>query len=142
LKEKQDTVIQKYLNLKESNAVIQIIWKVKIENIEWFLLEKKELQLQKSLEIKNKSSSGSSIIERKDWNLFWLKANSISEDLFDKFMTNSKSIESIDEITLKFEDFYPADQVSQISSNELCKHQLQGVYDDLQLQRKQFIKQL
>lgn len=45
LKEKQDSLIQKYVNLKESNAVIQIIWKVKIENIDWFLLEKKELQL-------------------------------------------------------------------------------------------------
>ena len=43
LKEKQDSLIQKYVNLKESNAVIQLIWKVKIENIDWYLLEKKEL---------------------------------------------------------------------------------------------------
>ena len=60
-----------------------------------------------------------------------MKASQISEELFDKFLANSKSIENIDEITLKFEDFYPEDSLRQINKNEQSRASLQGVYDDL-----------
>ena len=76
--------------------------------MEWYLLEKKELHLSKSLEIKNKSSSNSSIAEwENNKQLFWVKAKSIKEDVFENVLANSKLMMDSDEF--RFEDFAQSD---------------------------------
>lgn len=121
---------QKVIGLKETNAVIQLVWKLRIENVDWYLLEKKQLQLTKSLEIKNKSSSGSSIIEWSDWNLFWVKASLISEELFQKFLANSKFEFDMAELVNQ-DDIFSSKEQDLISSNDIAKEWLLGVYEDL-----------